>query len=113
MTVRPLAFPLALAALLAVAVAQAQTAPPTTDVGPPPAEERASTGAVVLENSPVRAQRDKALKDSSSVSGGPPMAAGTVVRTPTRAQARAARASARAAEAAEFRRRGAGSLTGK
>ena len=112
MTIRTRAFSVAFAALLAVAMAQAQTAPPTTDVGPPPAEERASTGAVVLENSPVRAQRDKALADTS-VSGGPSMAAGSVVRAPTRAQARAARASARAAEAAEFRRRGAGSLTGK
>lgn len=38
------------------ALAQALT-PVQTDTGPPPAEERDSMGAVVLENSMVRAQR--------------------------------------------------------
>src|SRR5438477_10409307 len=31
---------------------------PVTDVGPAPAEERDSIGAIVLETSPVRAQRE-------------------------------------------------------
>lgn len=39
------------------ALAQAP-APVQTDVGPPPAEERDSVGAVVLQNSMVRAQRE-------------------------------------------------------
>ena len=53
-----------------VATAGAQTAPGAsvpspgapvvTDAAPPPAEDRSSTGAIVLENAPVRAQRDAA-----------------------------------------------------
>lgn len=46
------------AAVLAAGGALAQSLTPVqTDVGPPPAEERDSVGAVVLENSMVRAQR--------------------------------------------------------
>ena len=59
----------AFAAVLGAGGVLAQTAPaaPDTsagspvvsDVGPPPAHERNSLGAIVLENSPVRAQRDR------------------------------------------------------
>lgn len=45
------------------------TAPVVTDVAPPPAEERGSTGAIVLENSLVRAQRDNAFQRSASRNG--------------------------------------------
>lgn len=47
------------AAGLAAGAALAQPVTPVqTDVGPPPAEERDSVGAVVLGNSMVRAQRE-------------------------------------------------------
>jgi len=46
------------AAALAAGLAQAQVPTPTvTDVAQAPPEERSSAGAIVLENSPVRAQR--------------------------------------------------------
>lgn len=35
-----------------------KSAPVVTDVAPPPPEDRSSTGAIVLEQSPVKAQRD-------------------------------------------------------
>lgn len=100
------------AALLAAGAAHAQTAPPVTDAGPPPAEERNSTGAVVLENSLVRAQRDKAFAESSMRTGVGSVGRG-VLRATTRAQVKAELASARAVEAGDFYQRGAGSLTGK
>ena len=112
MRIRSLAGPALAAALLMAAAANAQTAsPPLTDVGPAPAEERASTGAVVLENSLVRAQR-KAIAESSARTGVASVGRG-VLRATTRAEIQAELASARAAEAADFYRRGAGSLTEK
>jgi len=112
MTMRSLARPALAAALMAAAAAGAQTsAPRLTDVGPPPAEERASTGAVVLEKSPVPAQR-KAFAESAARTGVASVGRG-VIRATTRAQTQAELASAREAEAAEFYRRGAGALTGK
>ena len=123
MTIRLLAGPALVATLLAVGTAQAQTAPGltdpgpakgVTDVGPPPAEERDSAGAVVLENSKVRAQRKAA--ESSARTGVGSVGRGVIratTRAQTRAQTQAELASARDAEAAEFHRRGAGSLTGK
>jgi hypothetical protein len=48
----------------------ARTAPPViSDVGPPPAEERDSTGAIVLQDSMVRAQRDQAFHRAASRNG--------------------------------------------
>ena len=62
----------ALAAAVGTGAVLAQTpteTSATTDVGPPPAEERSSTGAIVLENSLVRAQRDNAFQRSASQTG--------------------------------------------
>ena len=48
----------------------ARTAPPVvSDVAPLPAEDRDSTGAIVLQNSMVRAQRDRAFERASSRNG--------------------------------------------
>jgi len=50
---------LGLAAAMAVGASWAQSLTPVmTDVNPLPAEERSSVGAIVLENSMVRAQRE-------------------------------------------------------
>lgn len=58
------------AAALGVGCVLAQTtAPVVTDVAPLPAEERSSTGAIVLENSMVRAQRDNAFHRAASRNG--------------------------------------------
>ena len=112
MRIRSLAGAALAAALLGAAVATAQTtAAPVTDVGPPPAEERSSTGAVVLENSPVQAQK-KAFAESTAKSGAGPVGRG-VLRATSRAQTRAELAKARADEATELRVRGAGVLTGR
>ena len=102
---------LAFAALLGLATTQAQTLQPrVNDVGPPPAESRDSAGAIVLENSMVPAQREKALAESAGRTG-----VVSVGRRDVRSRARAAAAdelaTARAAEATELRRKGAGSLT--
>lgn len=112
MSIRLLAGPALAAVLLGAAAANAQTAAPrVTDVGPPPAEERASTGAVVLEKSPVQAQR-KAFAESAARTGVGSVGRG-VLRATTRAQTQAELASLRAVEAAELYQRGAGALTGK
>lgn len=109
MSIRSLTGPALAAALLGAAVATAQTAAaPVTDVGPAPAEERASAGAVVLEKSPVQAQK-KAFADSAVRTNASSVGKG-VVRA-TRAQMRAERASSRAAEAADLQRLGSGALT--
>lgn len=110
MNTRLLAAPVLAAALLAASLAQAQpTTPRTTDVGPPPAEDRSSAGAVVLEKSLVPAQR-KAIAESSARTG--VGSVGTaVLRSTVRAQTQADLASARQAEAADLRRHGAGALT--
>lgn len=99
------------AALLGAAAAQSQTAAvPRTDVGPPPAEERDSVGAIVLEKSLVRAQRSPAFRESAARTGVGTIGAG-MLRSTLRVDAQAELASARAEEAADFRRRGAGALT--
>lgn len=93
------------AASLGAANARAQAPAPVTDVAPPRAEERNSAGAVVLENSPVPAQRSKAAESPASPGAG---AVGRgVMRATKRAQTRADRASARAAKADLERRRAA------
>ena len=112
MFVRSLAGPALAAALLGAAVVHAQTtAAPVTDVGPPPAEERASTGAVVLEKSPVQAQK-KAFAEADARTGVGSVGRG-VLRATMRAQTEGELASARDADAAELRLRGAGALTEK
>ena len=65
-TPKPLAVALVLTLLCAPVVAQTapsssvpgKSAPVVSDVAPAPPEDRASTGAIVLEQSPVRAQRE-------------------------------------------------------
>lgn len=112
MNIRSLAGPAIVATLLGAAAVCAQTPPAAvTDVGPPPAEERSSTGAIVLEKSPVQAQK-KAFAESAARTGVTTVGRGAV-RALTRAETQAELASAREAEAAELHRRGAGSLTEK
>ena len=47
----------------------AVAAPVVTDAGPAPAQERSSMGAIVLENSLVRAQKQNAFERSSARTG--------------------------------------------
>jgi hypothetical protein len=98
-------------AVLAQTPAVAQT-PTVTDVGPPPAEERSSIGAIVLEKSLVRAQRDNAFQRSASRTGVATVGRG-VLRATLKAQAEADLAKAREAEAVDLRDRGPGSLIEK
>jgi hypothetical protein len=58
------------AATLGAGCVLAQSAGPVvTDVAPAPPEDRDSTGAIVLQNSLVRAQRDNAFQRASSRNG--------------------------------------------
>ncbi|NPC55219.1 hypothetical protein [Caenimonas soli] len=102
----------ALAAAVGTGSVFAQTAPVITDVGPPPAEDRSSTGAIVLENSLVRAQRDNAFQRSGSQTGVTSVGRG-VLRATMKAQREADLAKAREAEAVNLHDRGAGSLIEK
>ena len=98
------------------------TSPPTatdagppavvTDVGPAPAQERDSLGAIVLENSLVRAQSQHAFERASSRTGVGSVGRG-VLRATAKAQREADMAQAREDGAAELYRRGAGALTQK
>ena len=101
----------ALAAAMGTGAVLAQTAT-MTDVGPPPAEDRSSAGAIVLENSLVRAQRDNAFQRSASRTGVTSVGRG-VLRATLKAQAEADLAKAREAEAVNLRDHGAGSLIEK
>jgi hypothetical protein len=85
-------------------------APVVSDVGPAPAQERSSLGAIVLENSLVRAQRQNAFERASSRTGVASVARG-VLRATAKAKREADLAQARENEAAELYRRGAGALT--
>jgi hypothetical protein len=108
----------ALAAVLAAGPAAAQSSsasPPTsvgapavvTDVGPPPAHERDSMGAIVLEDSPVRAQRDRDFEQGAVTKPRASAVGRKVLRSTTKAKARADLREAREAEAVELYRRGA------
>jgi hypothetical protein len=110
-----------LAAALGAGGVMAQTAPapaPTdpapvvSDVGPPPAHDRNSIGAIVLDDSLVRAQRDRDFERTSARTGVASVGRG-VMREAMKAKAQAELAQARATEAAEFYRRGAGGMTPK
>jgi hypothetical protein len=110
----------ALAAVLAAGGAFAQSTAPTpvdaapvvTDVGPPPAQDRNSLGAIVLENSLVRAQRDRDFERSSTRTGVTSVGRG-ILRETMKAQAQADLAQSREAEAVELYRRGSGGMTPK
>src|SRR5512133_640091 len=108
----------ALAAVLAAGGAWAQNAPApattdaspvVTDVGPAPAQERSSMGAIVLENSMVRAQRDRDFERTTARNGVASLGRG-VLRATIKAQAQSELAQARQDAAAELYRRGAGGL---
>ena len=83
-----------------------------TDVGPAPAEERDSTGAIVLENSMVRAQRQNAFERSASRTGVASVGRG-VMRATMRAATRSGLAEAKLNEALELRTQGAASIDQK
>jgi hypothetical protein len=120
-------YPIALQAALLAAVlgtggALAQTVPGeaapatpgkpglvVTDVGPAPAEERNSAGAIVLENSPVRAQRESGFARASAHTGVASIGRG-VLRATMKAQKQAETAQAREDDAVDFYRHGAGAL---
>ena len=108
MSIRLFARPVVLAVMLGATAAQAQSTAPVT-VGAPPAEERASTGAVVLDQSLVKAQRDKTFEPSSARTGAVSLGRG-VLRATSRAETKAELASQRAREATDLRQRGAGTL---
>jgi len=83
-----------------------------TDVAPPPAEDRSSPGAIVLENSMVQAQRENAFERSAARNGVASIGRG-VVRATMREKTKADLAQARVDEAVQLHSRGAGSLTEK
>jgi hypothetical protein len=97
----------ALATTLGTGCVLAQTAPAVTDAAPPPAEDRGSAGAIVLENSLVRAQRENAFQKSSSQNGVATVGR-DVLRATMRAKEQADLAQAREAQALELQRMGAG-----
>jgi hypothetical protein len=88
------------------------TPPVVTDVGPAPAHERESSGAIILENSMVRAQRRHAFEHAASRTGVATVGRG-VLRATMQAQREADLAQAREQEAVEMYRRGASGLTEK
>lgn len=101
----------ALAAALGAGSVLAQSKTPVvTDAAPPPAEERSSPGAIVLENSLVRAQREQAFERSAARNGVASVGRGSV-RAVMRAQTQADLAQARQDELLKLHDRGAGSLT--
>lgn len=101
-----------IAATLGAGAAFAQQSTPLvmSDMAPLPAEERSSTGAILLENSLVRAQRDRDFDASASRTGVGSLGRG-IMRATLHEQTKADLAQAREERALEFYRRGAGSLT--
>ncbi|HEY0887106.1 MAG TPA: hypothetical protein VGE20_17565 [Ramlibacter sp.] len=89
--------------------APTSVSPVVSDVGPRPAEDRSSVGAVVLENSMVRAQREHAFEQSARRTGVATIGRG-VLRATRQKQTEADLAGLRLNEAIEFRGRGAASL---
>jgi hypothetical protein len=105
----------ALAAALAAGHAAAQSSPPAaagtpaviTDVGPAPAHERDSMGAIVLEESPVRAQRDRDFEQGTTPRARTATVGRNVLRATSKARTKADLQQSREAEAVELYRRGA------
>jgi hypothetical protein len=112
----------ALWASLAAGGVMAQTAAPAapdvgpsrvvTDVAPAPAQERDSMGAIVLENSLVRAQQQNAFEKSAARTGVATVGR-NVMRATMNAQREADLAQARQDETMQLHQRGAGSLVDK
>ncbi len=94
------------------APAATSASPVVSDVGPRPAEDRSSVGAVVLEHSLVRAQRDQAFERSANRTGVASIGRG-VLRATMQRQTEADLAALRLNEALEFHGRGAASLEGR
>jgi hypothetical protein len=88
------------------------TPPVVTDAGPAPAQERESSGAIILENSMVRAQRQHAFEQAASRTGVATVGRG-VLRATLEAKRQAELAQARENEAVEMYQRGASGLTEK
>jgi hypothetical protein len=120
----PMRYAAAAVALLGAGGAVAQSAPAAadpvappaviSDVGPPPAHERNSLGAIVLENSPVRAQRDRDFDASASRTGAKSKSVGKKVKRATsRARTEAELEQAREDEAVKLYEGGAGAITPK
>jgi hypothetical protein len=86
--------------------------PVVTDVGPAPAQERESSGAIILENSMVRAQREHAYERAAARTGVESVGR-AVLRATMEAQREADLAQAREREAAESNQRGSGDLIQK
>jgi hypothetical protein len=62
----------ALAAAMGAGIALAQTSPAVvSDAAPPPPEDRASIGAVVLDTSPIRAQQAALPSATQTMGAGP------------------------------------------
>ena len=89
--------------------AATSVSPVVSDVGPRPAEDRSSVGAVVLEDSMVRAQRERAFERSANRTGVNSLGRG-VLRATRQRQVEADLAAARLNEAVEFDGRGAATL---
>ena len=86
-TIRPW-LSLALGLGVGAAVLAQATAPVATDAAPPPAEDRMSTGAVVLQDSLVRAQKANEFQRSAAQTGVGSVGRG-VLRATRKAQAEA------------------------
>lgn len=98
------------ASLCAGGVWAQQVLPPVmTDAAPMPAEDRDSTGALVLENSLVRAQQQGAFQRSSQRTGVESVGRG-VIRATMRQKTESDLAQAREAESLRLYDQGAGSL---
>ena len=118
----PMRYAAAAVALLGAGGAVAQSAPAAadpvappaviSDVGPPPAHERNSLGAIVLENSPVRAQRDRDFDASASRTSAKSVGK-KVKRATSRARTEAELEQAREDEAVKLYEGGAGAITPK
>jgi len=86
-----------------------QDSPVVTDTAPSPAEDRGSSGAIVLEKSMVQAQRDNAFSQSAARTGVESVSRGAT-RITLRQRTLEDLAQARADREAEFQRRGAASF---
>jgi hypothetical protein len=97
----------AAAMMAAGAFAQNSALPVVSDTAPLPAEDRGSTGAIVLEQSPVRAQRDRDFEQGAAGKKTPPSSIGKHVLDATmRAQTKADLQKAREQKAIEFDKHG-------
>jgi hypothetical protein len=92
--------------------APTSVSPVVSDVGPRPAEDRSSVGAVVLENSMVRAQREHAFEHSARRTGVATIGRG-VLRATRQQQTEADLAALRLNQAIDFHGRGAATLDGR